>query len=124
MPDLQFEESQRLPKYRRIKSSEEFEVILKANRLRNNWFTVYAQKNEIGISRIGLVVSKKLLFSSVKRNFAKRVIREEYRRKFPVRCSLDIVVRLCRPLDHNTAREGQMALAQLLDEIQIKCAGS
>ncbi|MBI1174144.1 MAG: ribonuclease P protein component [Sideroxydans sp.] len=121
MRGLLSDKKQTLPNYRRIKSSEEFKLALNAQFCNNKWFTIHARENKAGVSRLGIIVGKRVSPLSVSRNFVKRLIREEFRRDFPVRCALDIIVRLRRPLSRETAHDGQKALAQLLSDIKIKC---
>jgi ribonuclease P protein component len=109
---------QTLPNYRRLNSSEEFELALTGFISNNRWFSAYARGNKIGVSRLGVVVSKRIIPHAVTRNFVKRLVREEFRRNFPVKYAVDIVIRLRRPLNHLAADEGQKALAQLLAIIQ------
>ena len=115
---------QTIPKFRRIKTGEEFRIVLAAYFCSNKWFVGYAHENRIGVSRLGMVVSKRVVPHSVNRNYAKRLIREGFRQEFSARCALDVVIRLRRPLDRERSGEGRKALAQLLGNIQKKCVSS
>ena len=55
------------------------------------------------------------------RNFAKRLVREGFRRSFPAACAVNVVVRVRKRLDRNTAQQGAEALARLLRGVQEKC---
>ena len=90
-----------------------------ADCITNKWFVVYVQKNEVGISRLGVVASKRVMPTAVSRNFAKRLVREAFRRSFSVDRALDVVVRARRQLSPETSLEGRQALAQLLQAVQI-----
>lgn len=79
---------------------------------------VYIRKNESGFSRLGLVISKKTMAKAVVRNFAKRLVREEFRQNFPAEHALDIVVRARRQINPENSAEGRQALAQLLQAMQ------
>jgi ribonuclease P protein component len=115
------EAGQTLPRYRRIGRREKFDLSPGANVFSNNWFVVYARKNKVGVSRLGVTVSKRVAPSSPSRNFAKRLVREGFRRTFPAGCSLNIIVRVRRQLDRKTANDGVLALFQLLRDVQAKC---
>ena len=76
----------------------EFDAVLKEPQLRLRrgplWGAV--RTNDLGASRLGLIVAKKVLRHAVDRNRAKRVIRESFRRRRGLP-ALDIVVRLTEP---------------------------
>lgn len=109
---------EKLPIFRRIRSRVEFEKALCADRLTNKWFVAYIRKSEHCIARLGLIVSKKTMPKAVSRNFAKRLIREVFRRNFPAERSIDIVVRPRRQINPQNSAEGRLALTQLLQTIQ------
>lgn len=90
-----------------------------ADRLTNKWFVVYVQKNEEGIARLGVIASKRIMPKAVSRNFAKRLIRDIFRRSLSSDHALDVVVRAKRLLDPKTSKEGRLALVQLLQTVQI-----
>jgi ribonuclease P protein component len=79
---------------------------------------VHVRKNECGFSRLGVVTSKKVMPGAVARNFAKRLVREMFRRDFPAQFTVDIVVRARRAIAPETAAEGRSALAQLLQTVE------
>lgn len=114
-------QKQTLPKYRRIKSGEDFGLALKAGRYGNKWFVAYARENKAGVSRLGMVVSKKIVPNAADRNYVKRQIREKFRQEFPVKFAFDIVIRLRNPFRHDAFEEKRRALVQLLNDIQTKC---
>ena len=79
---------------------------------------VYVRKNEIGFARLGMVVSKKAIPKAINRNFAKRLVREIFRRNFPVGFAFDVVVRARRQINLENASEGRQALEQLLQAMR------
>jgi ribonuclease P protein component len=115
---LPFNKRQTLPNFRRLKSGEEFRLALAAHFYSNKWFAIYARRNKIGTSRLGIIVSKKAAPHAVNRNYAKRLIREKFRRDFPIWYAVDIVVRLRRSMDQGTSGGVPEALVQLLGDIQ------
>jgi len=119
-----------LPRYRRIGRDEGFDLSPgarpSANVSSNEWFVVHARKNPVGVSRLGVTVSKRVAPRAVARNFAKRLVRECFRRVFPAQgfgndVALNVIVRVRRQLDRKTAKNGSEALARLLRGVQAKC---
>lgn len=103
-----------LPRCRRLLQRTEFEQTFRANRLSNEWFTVYARANEQGFARLGMAVSKKVMPKAVTRNTAKRLIRETFRHEFPVAQALDVVVYARRRITSAEVANGRSALIRLL----------
>ena len=106
-----------LPLSRRIRHRVEFELAFRADRITNNWFMVYARKNDFGYARLGLVVSKKTIQKATGRNFAKRLVREVFRCYFSSEKSLDIVVRAKRRLNCDNSDEGRLALLKIFQSL-------
>lgn len=109
---------QTLPICRRIRQQAEFKQAFCAKRLTNKWFAVYVRKNESGFARLGIVTSKKIMPKAVTRNCAKRLIREMFRREFPIGSAVDIVVRAKQQISAENSRDGRLALAQLFQATQ------
>ncbi len=115
-----------LPWYRRIGRREGFDLAPGPGVSSNEWFVVYARPNRLGVSRLGVTVSKRVARHATARNFAKRLVREGFRRTFPAHgpgngCAVNVIVRVRRQLDRNTAQQGAEALARLLRGVQEKC---
>ena len=67
-----------MKKENRIKKNEEIaKIVLSKQKVKSDYFFIYYQKNE-NITRVAVSVSKKI-GNSVKRNHAKRIIRETVR---------------------------------------------
>lgn len=115
MHALGFKETrQGFPRRRRLVQRAEFEQTFRANRLSNEWFSVYARKNEQGYARLGMAVSKKVMPKAISRNMAKRLIRETFRREFPVSQAMDVVVYARRRINPAEMLNGRTALLRLL----------
>ena len=112
------EERQTFPSFRRLRSGEEFRRALDACFFKKKWFVIYFTENTAGISRLGIIVSKKLMPHSTNRNYVKRLIREIFRQNFPVDHALDVVIRVRRPLGRESSNEGRGVLVQLLGDVQ------
>jgi len=110
---------QTLPVCRRIRQRTEFEQAFCAERLTNKWFVIYVRKNESSFARLGIIASKRIMPKAVSRNFAKRLIREAFRRGFSARCTLDVVVHAKRLINPENSAEGRLALVQLLQAVQM-----
>jgi len=69
-----------LPKINRIKKKKDFEMIFKDSKsFRNNLFILRVAQNNLGLSRFGFVVSKKISKKAVVRNKIKRRLSEATR---------------------------------------------
>ena len=80
------------PKELKIRKSSEYEEIFgTSKRLRSQHFNILYVQNSLGYPRTGIVVGKKNVRSSVKRNRIKRVVREVFRNNKSLFDSLDIV---------------------------------
>ena len=58
-------------------------------------YTVLARTGQMNKARLGVIVSKKNINSAVKRNRAKRIVRESFRQHKEIINSLDVVV-ICK----------------------------
>lgn len=86
--------SSRFGRERRIRRRPEFQRVFDTGvRAHGRFLTMVAAPNTLGTARLGIVASRKL-GDAVRRNRAKRLIREIFRRSIPVASgpALDIVV--------------------------------
>lgn len=87
--------SQRFPVSHRLVHSHEFDAVFKGNETRLGCSTllILAKRNQRGLNRLGMVVSKKSVPRAVDRNRVKRRIREVFRRQLAADINgLDVVV--------------------------------
>ncbi len=110
-----------MPRYRRIGRHEGFDLSPGAGVSSNEWFVVYARKNPFGVSRLGVTVPKRVSPRANARNFAKRLVRNGFRRVFPAKCPYNVIVRVRKPLDRETAKAASEGLLRLLRGVQAKC---
>jgi ribonuclease P protein component len=92
MPELEPRSGSKFGKDRRLLRRTEFqEVFDAANRMRSRYFTLLTKPTPHRQTRLGIVASRKL-GDAVRRNRAKRLIREIFRRNKTVLAGVDIVV--------------------------------
>jgi ribonuclease P protein component len=115
------ESGQTLPRFRRIGRREKFDFSPGADVVSNEWFVILSRKNRAGVSRLGVAVSKRIAPHATSRNLAKRLVREGFRRAFPSGIALNLIVRVRKQLDRETAKTGSEALARLFRGVQAKC---
>ena len=82
----------RFTKQERLTKKKEFEKVFQEGKvIKNGKIVLYVMPNCLGVSRLGLVVSKKV-GNAVRRNRVKRLLREAYRlNKHLLKISVDIV---------------------------------
>jgi ribonuclease P protein component len=102
---------------RRIRRRCEFDSVFRASRQTGDWFTVHVRKNELGYARLGIIASKKIMPRAVSRNYAKRLIRDAFRRNFPAELSLDIVVSARRAVGRENSGQIRTALMRLFSRV-------
>lgn len=122
VPGSLFKAVQTLPRYRRIGRKEGFNLESGNSITSDNWFVLYARSSNLECSRLGIIVSKRIEPKASSRNFAKRLIRETFRRKVPQQCAIDIVVRVRRKFGRQFAQDISESLTRLMSGIQLKCA--
>lgn len=78
----------------RLLKAAEYEAVF-AHRcaVRSVYFQVMAKPNELGLARLGMIVSKRLFPHAVDRNRERRRIREAFRKMAETLPALDLVVR-------------------------------
>lgn len=84
----------RLTKRQRLLHSRDFSLVFKQPALRFSTpqLLVLAQPNELGVARMGLVISRKNVGCAVSRNRIKRLCREAFRVRAGDFATIDIVV--------------------------------
>ena len=85
--------SLRFPPNLRIRSASDFSVAMKkGKKYETQLFSLYVSKNSLYKIRLGLVVSKNV-GNSVRRNRAKRLLREVFKKIYPkLECGLEMVI--------------------------------
>jgi len=79
----------------RLKTADEFSSVFLFRKTRYTpYFKIHFKPNDIGCSRLGLIVSKKIHKRAVKRNYMKRLIRELFRHDCVSWNNYDVIVRV------------------------------
>lgn len=82
-------------KAQRLKTADEFSSVFIFRKTRYTpYFKIHFKPNELGYSRLGLIVSKKIHKRAVKRNYMKRLIRELFRYNCQNWDNYDVVFRV------------------------------
>ena len=109
------------PKTSRLKLASDFRDILKNGKsFRESGLVLYFRKSSTKDSRLGIVVSKRVLKRAVDRNRVKRVIREYFRKeKANFSIASDIVIRTFQ--DHQLLNSSN--LREILSKLFKKAHG-
>jgi len=84
--------SARFSKHHRVRRRGEFQRVFDLSlRTKGRYLTILVAPNDIGTARLGIVASRKL-GDAVRRNRAKRLIREVFRRSETQKRGMDVVV--------------------------------
>lgn len=84
-------------RFDRLVGKDEFEKVFRAGRKRvGRYFAIYSLREIEGVSRLGMVVPKRLVGTSVRRNEVKRLVRECFRMSLSANLNIAMIVRLQR----------------------------
>jgi len=108
---------QRLPAKLRLARDQDFQRVFENRRsVADDWLILYACFNQLGYSRVGLTVSRKV-GNAVVRNRWKRMIREAFRRRrheVPVGVDFVVLPKRGRSPDGQRISDSLVALAKRL----------
>ncbi|MXS83216.1 ribonuclease P protein component [Nitrosomonas oligotropha] len=117
---FRFVETYSLPKSYKLHKATEFTAVINLKCQTNgDLIQIYMKPNEFEYARLGLIVSKRIERSAVKRNKIKRILRETFRKNrfYDQTIKMDWVMRLRRPVPRNElkklATETQLLMLQL-----------
>lgn len=104
---------------RLLKPTDFHQVFKFGSKSHGSCFLVLYKKNDLGINRLGLAVSKKNLKSAVKRNLVRRIVRESFRKIPP--SGFDVVV-VTKPTIKRLMLEKQvkMVVKQSVESLLLK----
>ena len=105
----------------RLLRKDGFVHVIRAEVVLDEYFKVFFVQNEKPHARLGVVASKKVLPSAVRRNNIKRAVREIFRHHSIKASKLDLVVMVRSVQIHQKAGPEQ-SLNMLLNRIQNRCA--
>ncbi|MFK7730773.1 MAG: ribonuclease P protein component [Pseudomonadales bacterium] len=111
-------------KHQRLLSAKDYSpVFAKADfKVSNKTLLILARPNTLGISRLGLVVSKKNVRHAVQRNRVKRVTRDSFRHQQHILPAIDIVVLARRGLGELSNTELHSELNRLWNSLLAKAS--
>ncbi len=91
---------------RRLLTKREFDAVLRQPllRIRRGGLWLAARPNSVGVSRLGMIVAKRVVRRAVGRNRVKRMIRESFRQRASLPAA-DLVVRVVAPRPRLTVAE-------------------
>lgn len=108
----------------RLLKTDDFSSVFGMRQARSNaFFQVYARPNDLGHSRLGLVVGKKVAKRAVRRNYIKRTVREWFRLNQHQLGSMDYVVRAKLIISRDDYLEAVTALSALFAKL-ARCRAS
>lgn len=108
------------PRSCRLLKTDEFSSVFNFSRRKSGRFlSVYVKPNQHQLARLGVVVGKKQLRTAVARNFAKRIIREEFRLQRQNLPAADYVIRVVAPVSKSHASAVRKELSVLLQKTRL-----
>ncbi len=110
-----------LPLKHRLKKKKDFEKVLKEGSFfRTNHLFLKIKKNEINISRIGFIISKKKIKKAVERNRVKRKLREIIRFYLSkIKPGYDMVFGVMSEAEGKEYQELEKTVIQILKKAKI-----
>jgi ribonuclease P protein component len=107
------------PKAARLLKSSEFQAVFDNvdKRFFADGFLALVRRNSLEQPRLGLVVAKKTISLSVKRNVCKRLIRESFRSHLQALQGLDVVILVRREQTQQLRHETWQTLNKLWQDI-------
>lgn len=109
-----------IDKEHRVKKHEEFQKIIRSNKVeKNNSFVIYYENNEDDIVRVGISVSKKI-GNAVKRNNIKRQVRHMFYNLKDNLQKVDVIIIVRQNYKNNSFLENQTILLHSLEKIRRK----
>ena len=108
------------PTRARLLQSSDFDLVFTQNKFRVSTprFLILARKNDFTYSRLGMIINKRTIPTSVKRNLIKRIVREAFRHA--QLGGLDTVVLARPPANNDTRKQLRENLTLLFYELERK----
>ncbi|MDR4516806.1 MAG: ribonuclease P protein component [Nitrosomonas sp.] len=110
-----------MPKSHRLHQAEAFAEVFRFRRqVRGGYVQIYAKPNGLPFSRLGLIVSRKVERAAVKRNRAKRLLRETFRtfQRNNNTMEMDWIMRLKCPVTAERSTEFIAEVRLLMHQLQ------
>lgn len=110
------------PKSARLRNSAQFRVVLgRRSVVAGRYFQVFYRRNDVSEARLGIVAGRKSAGIAVRRNYARRLVRETFRVQRERLGAIDCVVRIIRPLNRADAPAARLELTELLLKASTQC---
>lgn len=110
------------PKSRKLKTDEISSVFNFKCQVSAEFFRVLVKPNQLQISRLAAVVSKKIIRGAVERNYCKRIIRELYRVRQDRMAGLDLVILVRKGISSGQFEIAAKEFDFLLSKLPHRCA--
>jgi len=107
--------SEKFTSQQRLLRVDGFNHVLHAESWSNTAYKIFFSANQRNKARLGIISSKKILSMAVSRNFAKRMIREAFRRHPISNSKLDIIVMIKRGYNNKAVHKN--SLIMLFDQV-------
>ncbi|TAN81382.1 MAG: ribonuclease P protein component [Gallionella sp.] len=105
----------------RLLREDGFDHVVHAENISDKYFRIFFVRGNKGNARLGIIASKKILPSAVRRNRAKRIIRETFRQHNIKACRLDLVVMVKHAYANERVARGDN-LKMLFSRVENRCA--
>jgi ribonuclease P protein component len=117
-----------LPRRARLIKTDDFSSVFNfRKRVAGPYLIIYYRYNQATHPRLGMIVSKKVAASSVKRNYMRRVLREFFRKQQSRLGNVDLVIRVQKSFSRQDFSAIQQEFANLtarLSKIQVRTPGN
>lgn len=111
-------------RYKLIKTDEFSSVFSFRKRLTASYIVLHYQPNQLGYARLGLVVAKKVVRSSVQRNYMRRVLRELFRINKDTLGGVDLLIRPQKLFRHQDFALIKLEFNTLIHKLNIRIQAS
>ncbi|HBW83206.1 MAG: ribonuclease P protein component [Gammaproteobacteria bacterium] len=115
--------TQSYPKTSRLLNTSDYSAVFDQNTIKasSRYFLIIAKFGNNHSTRLGLIVAKKHIPTSVERNRLKRLIRDSFRTLTPLPRHLDMIVLVRKPAKNIQNRQAFQSLNTLWSDVALQC---